>query len=57
MPFEIEPYTQQYTEECSQDKCMIESALAAVRNDEPTNRSEWGKLTKEGITVTFTGMI
>lgn len=39
MPFEIEPYTQQCTEESSQDKCMIESALAAVRNDKPTNQT------------------
>lgn len=34
MPLDIEPYTQQYTEECSQD--MIDSALNAMRDMEPT---------------------
>lgn len=41
MPLEIEPYTQQCTEECSQD--MIDSALAAMRDDEPTNQTVLAK--------------
>lgn len=36
IPLDIEPLSQQYTEECSQD--MIASALVALRDDEPTNQ-------------------
>lgn len=44
MPLEIEPYTQKCTEECSQD--MIDSALAAMRNDEPINQTVSAKEAK-----------
>lgn len=44
MPLEIEPYTQQCTEECSED--MIDSALAAMRDDEPTSQTVLAKEAK-----------